>query len=140
MSTEAKYQLTRQGVGTPAMNVVSKLVTFTVAGTGTLSDASVTLPAGSVFHSVTLDTPVAISGTPTTCNLRVGTAAAGQQIVADVDAKGQGHISTTIVAALDKVGGFSASDTPIYLQLVTTGGTAPAGNIYAIVNYGAPGF
>lgn len=138
MASEDQYNASKraalQGQARPA---VTQLVTFTVAGTGTLS-SSVVLPAGSIFRSLTLDTPVAISGTPTTCNFRAGTAAAGQQIVADVDAKGQGHIAATIVAGLDKVGGFSAADTTVFMQVVTTGGTAPAGAIYALVSYDAP--
>lgn len=140
MSTEAKYQLTRQGAGIAAMNVVSKAVTLTVNGNTTLSDSSVVLPAGSVFHSISLDTPTAITGTPTSCLFRAGTAAAGQQIVADVDAKAAGHIATTIVAALDNVAGFSAADTTIFLQLVTSGGTSSAGPINVRVNYAAPAF
>lgn len=140
MSTEAKYQLTRQGAGTIAMNVVSKVVTFTVAGNSTLSDSSIVLPAGSVFHSISLDTPTAITGSPTSCNFRAGTASTGQQIVADVDAKAAGKIATTIVAALDTVAMAAAADTTLFLQLVTAGGTASAGPIYAKVNYAAPAY
>lgn len=140
MATEAKSQLTRQGCGTVAQNVVSKVVTFTVAGNTTLSDATVSIPAGGIFHSISLDTPTAITGTPTTCNFRAGTAAAGQQIVADVDAKAAGKIACTIVAGLDTVSLASAADTILYLQLVTAGGTASAGPIYARINYSAPAF
>lgn len=140
MSTEAKYQLTRQGAGIQAMNVVSKVVVFTVNGNSTLSDSSIVLPAGSVFHSISLDTPTAITGTPTTCNFRAGTASTGQQIVADVDAKAAGHIAATVVAALDNVAAFAAADTTIFLQLVTAGGTASAGPINVRVNYAAPAF
>lgn len=140
MATEAQYQAARQGVGIQPKNVVSRTITFTVNGNSTVSDSSVTLPAGSVLHSITLDTPTAISGTPTSCMFRCGTAAAGQQVVADVDGKAQGHIAATIVAALDKVGGFSAADTQLFMQVVTSGGTASAGTIYAILNYAAPAF
>ena len=140
MATEAKYQATRRGAGSEALTRVSKVVTITVNGNTTVKDSSVVLPAGSVFRALTLDTPTAITGTPTNCNFRCGTADTGQQVVADVDAKSQGHISTTIVAALDKVGGFSAADTTLYMQVTTSGGTASAGPIYAIVDYDAPNF
>lgn len=140
MATEAQYQASRQGAGSQVYDAVTRLVTFTVNGNTTLSDASVVLPAGSIFRSITLDTPTAITGTPTSCLFRAGTAAAGQQIVADVDAKAQGHIATTIVAALDKVGGFSAANTTVYMQVVTSGGTSSAGPIYALVSYDSPAF
>lgn len=141
MATSDQFIASKRAAGAgQARTACSRLMTFTVAGTGTLSDSTITLPAGSWFRGVTLDTPTAISGVPTTCNFRFGTAAAGQQIVSDVDAKGQGHISTTIVAGFDKVGTFVAADTPLFGQLVTTGGTAPAGTIYALVSYDSPVF
>lgn len=124
--------------GKPAMVRVTQRVTLTVAGNTTVKD-NVTLPAGSSFRGITLDTPIAISGSPSSCNVRAGTSDTGQQVVADVDAKDQGHISTTIVAALNKVGGFT-SNTVLYLQVTTAGGTSSAGTIYAFVDYDAPVF
>lgn len=138
MSTELKYIAGKLGAGTAPKLLVSKEVTFTVSGNSTLSDSSFVMPAGSTLHSITLETPTAISGTPTSCLVRFGTAAAGQQVVADVDAKAQGHITATIVAAFDKVGTALAADTTLYGQCVTSGGTASAGTITAIINYAAP--
>lgn len=125
--------------GIPAQTFVTKKVAITVNGNTTVK-AQVVLPAGSIFRSITLDTPTAISGSPSSSNFRAGTSDTGQQVVADVDAKAQGHISATIVAALDKVGGFSASNTTLYLQVTTAGGTSSAGTIYALVSYDAPVF
>jgi len=140
MATEDQYLESRRGAGTPARAACTKLVTLTVSGNSTVKDTSVTLPAGSYFRSVQIETPTAISGTPTSCNVRVGTADTGQQIVADVDAKAQGHIAATIVAALDKIGGFSASDTQIFCQVVTSGGTSSAGTINLLIGYDAPNY
>lgn len=138
MSTELKFIGGKLGAGTAPKLLCSKEVTFTVSGNSTLSDSTFIMPAGSTLHSITLETPTAISGTPTSCNVRFGSAAAGQQIVADVDAKAQGHIAATIVAGFDKVGAASAADYTIYGQCVTAGGTASAGTITAIINYAAP--
>ena len=139
MATEDRSLASRRSSGTGVPQpVVSRLVTFTVNGNSTVADTSITLPVGSVLHSIVLDTPTAISGTPTSCMFRCGTASAGQQVVADVDGKAQGHITATIVAGFDKVGGFSAADVPLFLQVVTTGGTSSAGTIEALVTYAAP--
>jgi hypothetical protein len=138
MATEQKNIYARMGAGIAPKVLCTKEVVFTVSGNTTVSDSTFVMPAGSTLHSVTLETATAISGTPTTCNVRFGSAAAGQQIVADVDAKAQGHIAATIVAAFDKVGAASAADYTIYGQCVTSGGTASAGTITAIINYAAP--
>ncbi len=71
-------------------------------------------------------------------HFRAGLTDTGQEIVADVDAKALGHVNATIVAALDKVGGFLNADMTLYLQLTTAGGTAPAGTVHAIIDYDAP--
>lgn len=127
------------GVVGKARVACTQLLKFVVNGNTVVKD-SIILPAGSYFRGVTFDTPTAISGTPTTCNCRVGTTDTGQDVVADVDAKAQGHIAATIVAALDKVGGFVASDTTLFGQVTTAGGTASAGTIYGLVSYDAPTF
>jgi hypothetical protein len=126
------------GHGAGSRSGARRLVSFTVNGNTTLKDAGVVLPAGSWFRGLTLDTPAAISGSPSSVNFRAGTADDGQQIVADVDAKGQGHINATIVAGLDKVGGFLNADTILYLQLTTAGGSSSVGTVHAIIDYDAP--
>jgi hypothetical protein len=138
LATEDKFINSKRGAGIAASVVCSKAITITVSGNSTVKDSSIVLPAGSVFHSITLDTPTAITGTPTTCNFRCGTADAGQTIVADVDAKAAGKIAATIVAALDTIAAFAAADTTLFCQVVTSGGTASAGPINVRVNYAAP--
>lgn len=140
MATDDQYYsaLRAAGDGIAAKVRVTQKVNFTVAGATTVS-ATVVLPAGSDFRGITLDTPVAISGGPTSCLFRAGTALAGQQVVADVDAKGQGHIAATIVAALDKGGVAAASATTIFLAVTTIGG-GTAGTIECFVEYDAPIF
>lgn len=124
--------------GKAAKTRVTQKVILTVAGATTVSD-TVVMPAGSDFRGITLDTPTAISGGPTSCLFRAGTAAAGQQVVADVDAKGQGHIACTIVAALDKGNVAALTTTTIFLAVTTVGG-GTAGPIQVYVEYDAPIF
>lgn len=140
MATDDQYMsyLRGAGDGVPAKVRVVKKVLFTVAGSTTIS-TSVVLPAGADFRNIVLDTPVAITNAPTSCLFRAGTAAAGQQVVADVDAKAQGHISTTIVASLDKGAVAALSNTTIYLAMTTIGASA-AGTIECFVEYDAPVF
>lgn len=107
------------------------LVPFTIAANGTLSTGPIPI-APSWITGVRIETPVAISGTPTSCLLRLGITAAGQEIVADVDAKAQGHIAATIVTAFDAVGNAAGN---LFAQLVTAGGTSPAGTINLLVTF-----
>lgn len=137
MATEFQMAAARAAVSTGQARTASRqMATFTIAGTGTYK-TQLTVPAGSHLVAVPGETPVAISGVPTTCNFRCGTADAGQEIVADVDLKAQGHFTNTIVTAFNKIG-FAAADTILYLQVVVTGGTAPAGTIYVPVDYYPP--
>jgi hypothetical protein len=143
MATEDQFIAARRAAGvtgaTTARVRCNQPVTFTVAGNTTVK-VPVNLPAGAYFRGIQVETPADVGGTPTTCNFRCGTADTGQQVVADVDVKAQGHFSTTIVTGLDKVGGFSAAQTTLYLQLTTAGGTSPTGTVYAFVDYDAPTF
>lgn len=111
----------------------SQAAVLTVAGNTTVK-GQITIPDGSWLRSVTLDTPVAITGTPTSCLFRAGTTDGGVDIVAAVDAKAQGHISTTIVAAFDKVLGL-VGFTTIFFQLITSGGTSSAGPVNVLCSY-----
>lgn len=94
-----------------------------------------TLPNGAYMTSAASDTPVTIPGTPTTENLRIGSAANGQQYVADVDVKTQGYITLTVLYPA------RASTGQQYFYTITpTGGTAAqqVGVVNLIVNYLAP--
>lgn len=94
-----------------------------------------TLPSGAFMTSIAADTPVTIPGTPTTENLRVGTAAAGQQVVADVDVKTQGYIQLTLLYA-----GRASTGLTYFYTITPTGGTAGSqvGAVNLIVKYLAP--
>lgn len=113
-------------------------VTLTVAGDTTVKDSTVVIPAGSWLRGITIETETAISGAPTHANVQVGLTDGGTEVVAAVDAQALGHIATTIVAALNKITSFAAADTTLFIECITTGGTAPAGPIQVLVDYDAP--
>lgn len=133
MATEDQYIQAGQGVG--SRRISDQNVALVVAGNTTVA-GTYTVPAGSWLKAVALETPTAISGTPTSCLVRIGTTLHGQDIVADVDAKSQGHIAATIVAAFDKVGGLASTST-VFIEVTTSGGTSSAGTINAILSYSA---
>ena len=134
MSTTAQIYAQREGGALAARTGFTQLVVLTMTG-GTTVSGQLSLPAGTWLDAIRLETPAAFSGSPTNINVRCGSAAAGQQVVADVDAKGQGHIAATIVASLDAVG---AVPTVLYFQAAAVGGTAPAGTVNVLVHYRPP--
>lgn len=135
MATENSF-LNNQLRGVGSRLASSGVAVLTVAG-NTVVTGTIPVPDGSWIDAVSIETPTAISGTPTTCNVIAGTAAAGATIVAAVDAKAQGHIAGTIVAAFDKIGGFVGFNT-VFVQVTTAGGTASAGAINVRVSYSPP--
>lgn len=109
------------GKVTPAANTTG-LVTLRVpitivdgAAAGTW-----TQPAG-VVTQITTATEVAIPGTPTNTNLRLGSGANGQQYVADVDVKAAGGLNLTLVAAARLA---AAGNTTWHYTVASSGGTA----------------
>jgi len=144
MATIDQSEFFRYGAGDKS-NVfvrVDKRVDLIMAGSAAAA-AQIVIPAGAQRVTVALETPAAFSGAPTNVNARVGSALAGQDIVADTDIKGRGHIPATIAAALDqsKVTGDPTkgySNTPLYLQLAANGGTNVGGTCYAYVGYAVP--
>jgi hypothetical protein len=80
------------------------------------------LPKGAVVRGIDRDTQVAIPGSPTNTNLRLGSAANGQQYVADVDLKAQGYSALTVVYAARN----AAADAPatVHYTVASSGGTA----------------
>lgn len=134
MSTTAQIYAQREGGAPAARTGFTQLVSLTMAGGATVSGA-VSLPAGAWLDAIRLETPAAFTGSPTNINVRCGSAAAGQQVVADVDAKAQGHIAATLVSSLDAVGGVP---TILYLQAAAVGGTSPAGTVNVLVHYRPP--
>ena len=92
------------------------------------------LPFGAIVEGIDRDTPVAIPGTPTNTNLRLGSAANGQQYVADVDLKAQGYSALTVVYAMRRAA-LSAPAT-VHFTVASSGGTAASqdGEIVLHVN------
>jgi hypothetical protein len=93
-----------------------KEVTITV--TDGAAAGTFTMPAGAYVSGIDIETPTTIPGSPTNTNLRLGSAANGQQYVADVDAKTQGVIAATIVYA-----GRNPATT-VHFTVASSGGTA----------------
>lgn len=134
MATEQAYMAAGAGVGSRfASDQLSALV---VAGNTTVK-GPITVPQGSWLKSISIETPTAISGTPTTCNVSVGTTDGGVDIVAAVDCKAAADVAATIVTAFDKINGLAALTT-LFIQVTTAGGTASAGTINVLVSYAAP--
>ena len=92
------------------------------------------MPTGAFVDHFYIETPTAIPGTPTNTNFRLGSAANGEQYVADVDAKAQGVINATIVYA-----GRNPATT-VHYTVASSGGTASAqdGTINLFVVYAVP--
>lgn len=87
------------------------------AGSGTFA-----IPKGFVVTNVWCETATAIPGTPTNTNLRLGSAANGQQYVADVDVKGQGFLALTVIYAMRNAA--AAADATVHWTVASSGGTA----------------
>lgn len=106
---------------------MAQLSTLVVNGNTTVK-GPLTVPPGSWLEAIAIETPVAITGTPTSCLVSVGTTDGGVDIVAAVDCKAQAHVASTIVAAFDKYRGLATLN-QLFIQVVTSGGTSSAGNI-----------
>jgi hypothetical protein len=96
--------------------VAQKSVDITVVNGA--AAGTVTMPDGAFVDHYYIETPTAIPGTPTNTNFRLGSAANGQQYIADVDAKAQGVINATIVYA-----GRNPATT-LHYTVASSGGTA----------------
>ncbi len=133
MATVIQKDRTRAGAGTPARALAAQNLALTMAA-GATTSGSITVPEGSWLAGIRVEVATAFSGSPTNINFRAGTAAAGQQVVADVDVKAQGHFSSTIVAAFDSTTGA----TTYYFQIAANGGTNPAGTAVVHLSYYPP--
>ena len=105
---------TGSSVGGGAITVQQKVEIEIVNGAAA---GTFTLTAGAFVDHYYLETPVTIPGTPTNTNLRLGSAANGEQYVADVDVKTQGVIVATIVYA-----GRNPATT-VHYTIASSGGT-----------------
>lgn len=130
MATQNQKVLAKHGA---EKNVFVKEVTVTMTD-GVAVAGTYDLPQGSYVRDIQLETPVTIPGTPTTINFRLGSAASGQQYVADVDVKTQGVTSLTIVYAGRNPGITN------YFTFTATGGTAASqdGSFIIRVFYAPP--
>jgi hypothetical protein len=118
-------------VGGVATSVLKKVTVTVVNGAAA---GTFTLPTGTVVEHYYIDTPTAIPGTPTNTNLRLGSAANGEQYVADVDVKAQGWINATVVYAGRKPA------TTIHYTVASSGGTTASqdGDVVLYVAYAVP--
>ena len=132
MSSEDQYLNNRRGIGSRVgSSIVGPMTMVAGAAVAVTQD----IPKSSWLSSVRFETATAFTGSPTNINARIGNASTGQQVVADVDVKAQGHITATIVAAYDSIGN---NDGTLYLALAASGGTSPAGTVNAVIAYHAP--
>lgn len=118
-----------------ASGSLKRIMAVTVTVTNGASAGTFTLPRGAVVSEVYRDTPTTIPGTPTTTNLRLGSAANGQQYVADADLKAQGFSELTVVYALRNAA--SAAPATVHYTVASSGGTAADqdGSIVLYVEY-----
>ena len=139
MATIDQTEFTRFGAGdkTNVFVRIDKRVDLIMVA-GVTAQAQITLPANAQRLMVMFETPAAFSGSPTNINARVGLTSGGQEIVADSDVKAQGHLAGTIAGSLNQTAIAANGVTPVYLQCVANGGTAPAGTVSAYVGYAVP--
>jgi len=79
------------------------------------------LPLGAIVEGIDRDTPVTIPGSPTNVNVRLGSAANGQQYVADVDLKAQGYSALTVVYAMRRAA--ASAPVTVHFTVASSGGT-----------------
>jgi len=93
-----------------------------------------TMPTGAVVEHYYLDTPTTIPGTPTNTYFRLGSAANGEQYIADVDVKTQGWINATSIYA----GRHPA--TTVHYTVASSGGTTASqdGTVVLYIAYSVP--
>lgn len=134
IASENQFIQAKSGIG--SRNLSKQLISLVVNGNTTVS-GTCAVPPGSWLSTIVSETNTAITGTPTSCLLTIGTTAAGVDIVASVDVKGAADLTNTIVAAFDRINGLANIST-IFATLVTSGGTASAGTVNVTIAYDPP--
>lgn len=121
-----------------AQGFLQRIAKVTVIVTNGAAAGTFVLPAGSVIRGIDRDTPTAIPGTPTNTNLRLGSAANGEQYVADADLKAQGYSELTVVYAARNAA--ASADLTVHFTVASSGGTAADqdGSIVLYVDYVIP--
>jgi hypothetical protein len=102
--------------------LVQRVLRVPVTVTNGASAGTFALPKGAVVQGIDRDTPVAIPGSPTNVNLRLGSAANGEQYVADADLKAQGYSALTVVYAARNAA--AAAPLTVHYTVASSGGTA----------------
>lgn len=105
-----------------ARGLVQRVLRVPVTVTNGAAAGTFSLPKGAVVQGIDRDTPVAIPGTPTNTNLRLGSAANGEQYVADADLKAQGYSALTVVYAARNAA--AAAPATVHYTVASSGGTA----------------
>jgi hypothetical protein len=105
-----------------AAGLVRRVLKVTVPVVNGAAAGTFSLPKGAVVQGIDRDTPVAIPGTPTNTNLRLGSAANGEQYVADADLKAQGYSALTVVYAARNAA--ASAPATVHYTVASSGGTA----------------
>lgn len=115
--------------------LVQRVLRVPVTVTNGASAGTFVLPRGAVVQGIDRDTPVAIPGTPDSVSLRLGSAANGEQYVADADLKAQGYSALTVVYAARNAA--AAAPLTVHYTVASSGGTAASqdGSIILYVAY-----
>jgi len=108
--------------------IAAQYTTITVTDEGN-DDASINIPIGSFITSIKTIRAAAITGSPTSVNLTVGTSAGDDTYVEAVDVKAAGVTEHLIVVNT------TVTANAIYARLATTGGTTPGGPVIVVVEY-----
>ena len=115
MATQNQKVLSKHGADEIVFS--RKVVIAITDGAGA---GSFVLPSGGYVWDMQVETPVAIPGSPTTVNLRLGSGENGQQYLGDTDVKAQGVLSPAVLYALRNASG------QVYYTVASSGGTAAA--------------
>lgn len=105
-----------------ARGLVRRVLRVPVAVVNGAAAGTFTVPKGAVVQGIDRDTPTTIPGTPTNTNLRLGSAANGEQYVADADLKAQGYSALTVVYAARNAA--ASADATFHYTVASSGGTA----------------
>lgn len=117
-----------------ANGLIQRIVKVVVPIVNGASAGTFDVPRGAVIHEIYRDTQTAIPGSPTNTNLRLGSAANGQQYVADVDVKAQGYSSLTVVYAARNAA--AAAPATVHYTVASSGGTTADQDGEVILNVG----
>lgn len=104
-----------------AKGLIHRIAKVTVPIVNGAAAGTFVVPSRSVVHEIYRDTQTAIAGSPSNVNLRIGSAANGEQYVADVDLKAQGYSGLTVVYAARNAA--ASADATFHYTVASTGGT-----------------